>query len=174
MLKEALRRAYHAESYEFEWRAIYEATRAILFLGTPHSGSQFRDWGILAWNIASAVGFDASDSAIGDLQVDATILDSLRDDFSKVLREEAFWVFRFMEQKGFKGIKGLNNKIVPDASATLGYAREIKDQINANHVDMCRFCGDAEKDNGYRKIKNAIEKSLVEPPPPVDRHRPSE
>lgn len=81
MLKEALRRAYKAESYEPESQAIYQATRAVLFLGTPHSGSQFADWGSIARNVVSAVRFDASDSVLRDLQVDASILDSLRDDF---------------------------------------------------------------------------------------------
>lgn len=164
VLKEALRRAYKAESYEPEWRAIYQATRAILFLGTPHSGSQFADWGHIARNVVSAVGFDASNSILQDLQVDASILDSLSDDFSKILREESFWVFTFMEEKGFKGVRGLNDKIVPDTSATLGYARERKYYINANHVDMCRFCGDADKDNGYRQVKDAIAKALEGPP----------
>jgi hypothetical protein len=173
VLKEGLRRAYKAETYEPEFRRIYEATRAVLFLGTPHSGSQFADWGLIARNIVSTVGFDASDSNLRDLHVEASILDSLRDDFSKLLREETFWVFTFMEQKGFKGIRGLNDKIVPDASATLGYARERKDYINANHVDMCRFCGDAEKDNGYRQVKFAIVKSLEGSPLSASRSVPS-
>lgn len=92
---------------------------------------------------------------------------------SKLLREESFWVFTFMEQRGFRGIRGLKGKIVPDASATLGYARERKYYINANHVEMCRFCGDADKDNGYRQVKDAIAKSIGGRPPAAPRLGPS-
>lgn len=163
ILKYALNKGFSAQSYEPEIRSIYASTRAILFLGTPHRGSGYADWGVLARNVASAVGFDASDKIIRDLNIDSATLDGLQEEFAKVMREETFWVFTFLEKKGYKGITGFNDKVVPDTSAILSTAREKVDYIDGNHTEICRCSSQA--DNGYRKIKSAVEKSLEGPPP---------
>lgn len=46
-----------------------------------------------------------------------------------------------------------------DYSSSLDYARQVKDVIHANHVDMCRFSGF--DDDGYEKIKAALSHSLL-------------
>ena len=71
-----------------------------------------------------ALGFDTNDRVIRDLQVDAAILDLLVEDFSKMLKEERFSVFTFVDLKDSEESGGLNSKVVEDASATLGDARE--------------------------------------------------
>lgn len=158
ILKETLRRSFQAKAYEEDLRAIYDNTRAIIFMGTPHRGSQYAPWGILARNIVKAVGFDTNDRLIRDLKVDSAILDLLAEDFSKILNENQITAFTFLEAQGPKGFRGLNHKIVEDVSASLNHARERKDVINANHMEMCRF-SDA-NDNGYRKVKAVVEKCL--------------
>ena len=43
-------------------------------------------------------------------------------------------------------------------SSGLDDARERKDFINANHMEMCRFTGS--KDAGYRKVKDVLSRCL--------------
>lgn len=45
-------------------------------------------------------------------------------------------------------------QIVEHASSALNDAREHKDHINANHLEMCRFAGP--EDSGYRKVKDVL------------------
>jgi hypothetical protein len=52
-------------------------------------------------------------------------------------------------------------KVVEGFSSSLDHARERKDTINANHMDMCRFSGI--DDNGYRKITSVVSKCLESP-----------
>ncbi|KAJ9659574.1 hypothetical protein H2201_007323 [Coniosporium apollinis] len=158
ILKEALRRSWQAQSYEQDLRTVYDATAAIVFMGTPHRGSQYADWGIILRNIAAASGFDTNDRNLRDLKIDSPVLEILREEFSKMMKEEKFDVYTLMESKSFKGIGGLNGKVVDDVSSTLNDARERRHYINANHVEMCRFSGP--KDPGYRIVKDVLFRCL--------------
>ena len=109
-------------------------------------------------NIAVAVGFDANDRVIRDLQIDCALLDLLVEEFSRLSREEKFSVYTFMEGKGLKGIQCLSGKFVEDVSASLGDARERKDTISANHIGMCRSASN--KENGYYKVRAVVERCL--------------
>lgn len=80
-------------------------------MGTPHRGSPYADWGIIARNIAVASGFDASDKILRDLQVDSGVLEHLREEFGQMLKEERFNVHSFQEAKGLKGMRGLSTKV---------------------------------------------------------------
>jgi hypothetical protein len=111
VLKEALRRSRQAEPYQQDLKNIYESTRAIIFMGTPHRGSAYADWGIIVRNIVRAAGFDATDRILRDLKFDAGTLDILHEEFLKMTKEEQFEVYTFKEGKGLKGIRGLTEKV---------------------------------------------------------------
>ena len=105
VLKEALRRSWQAQIYENDLRSVYDSTVGIVFMGTPHRGSQYADWAIIARNAAVASGFDASDRLLRDLQPNAGHIDLLCEDFSKMLLEDRLDVFSFMESKPLKATK---------------------------------------------------------------------
>ena len=111
ILKDALRRSWQAQSHDKDLRKIYEATTAVVFMGTPHRGSQYASWALILRNIAIASGFDASERILRDLNVDSGILEMLRDEFGKMLREEKFDIYTFQESKGFKGVQGLTARV---------------------------------------------------------------
>lgn len=111
ILKEALRRSWRAGIGDEDLQSIYNATTAVIFMGTPHRGSSYADWGLIARNIAVASGFDASDKILRDLQVDSGVLENLREEFGQMLKEERFNVHSFQEAKGLKGMRVLSTKV---------------------------------------------------------------
>lgn len=110
-MKEALRRSRAAEDYRTKDRQIYDSTFAVIFLGTPHRGSRYASWGVMAQNIAKASGFDANAKVLRDLDVDSGTLDMLSEEFSKMLKAEKFQIFTFQEGMGYKGVQILNAKV---------------------------------------------------------------
>jgi hypothetical protein len=55
-------------------------------------------------------------------------------------------------------------QVVSRDSAVIGDAREIRDYIYADHVDMVKFSSRA--DSGYQKVVHAIEVLLAQSPEP--------
>ncbi|KAA8894041.1 hypothetical protein FN846DRAFT_456297 [Sphaerosporella brunnea] len=158
ILKEALRRSKGAREEDSDLLDVYRSTYAIAFLGTPHRGSNAAEWGLMARNVAVAVGFDANDKILRDLRVDSGTLETLREEFNRMLQDKAFSVYTFQEARGFKGFRGLSGKIVDDASSGLDSGGERKDFINANHVEMTRFNG--KMDDGYVKVAAVLSRYL--------------
>lgn len=111
ILKDVLRRSWRTQTDDEDLRNVYEATIAVIFMGTPHRGSHYASWGVMAWNIAVASGFDANDSILRDLKVESTILDILRTEFGEMLKEKTFEIQTFQESKGLKGVRGLTGKV---------------------------------------------------------------
>ncbi|RFU29445.1 hypothetical protein B7463_g6896, partial [Scytalidium lignicola] len=168
LLKEALRQAWQDDE-EGDIHHIYESTMSAMFLGTPHRGSDLAEWGLILQKAVKAVRFDASDILLRDLRIDSATLDTLTDGFSKAYERRHFQIFTFREGQSLRIPSVSKTKVVKDVSATLGYAREIVDTINADHRNMCRF--GSMSDQGYRKIKNALDKSMKALPGGIDGSR---
>jgi hypothetical protein len=156
-----------------ERKEIYSSTKAIFFLGTPHRGSNWAQWGEIATNLAGVV-FDTNSASIKHLKVNGGDLMQLQKNFELLLYRRTFWVYTFIEAKGFKPLPFLKSKvsltpivirslhglliagqIVKQEYATVGDpGRERVETINANHVDMCRFWGKG--DPGYKKVAGEL------------------
>lgn len=96
---------------------IYTSTSAVLFLGTPHRGSNKAESGETLRKIASASGFNTSDKNIRALQIDSSELEGIHERFMK-LNQRNPWPFEvrtFQEAKGMTGIGflGLGEKVSP-------------------------------------------------------------
>ncbi|KAF8249194.1 hypothetical protein K440DRAFT_544280, partial [Wilcoxina mikolae CBS 423.85] len=159
-IEKALRRSLGAREEEEDLKDVFCSTFGIVFFGTPHRGSSATSWGLIAKNAALAAGFDVNDRILKDLSVDSGILESLREEFNKMLVDKAFRVYTFQEGKGYKGIRGLTGKVVDDASSGLESGFERKDIINANHIDMCRFSG--KEDEGYIKVASVLSRYVAD------------
>ena len=89
------------------------ATKAILFLGTPHRGSQHADMGENLRRIASAAGFDTAPQNISTLQIDNGTLTECHRRFQQLQRRQGIEICTFQEDRGMTGIPylGLNQKV---------------------------------------------------------------
>ncbi|KAE8161884.1 ankyrin repeat-containing domain protein [Aspergillus tamarii] len=150
LAKELLRRAAIDEDTELV--GVRNATKAIIFLGTPHRGSSMAPLGETMRKIVATSGFDTNDKNIRALRFDSTKLEVSREDFMRQWRQERFVVRTFQESQGYKGFNG----VVMDISSLLDDPREHAEHINANHVDMCRFTGRG--DPGYQQVGGELRK----------------
>jgi hypothetical protein len=93
---------------------VLPATFAIIFLGTPHRGSDYADWGTIAINIAKAALLDTNSAIVKKLKVNSSDLDILRETFSVMMKGSRFKVNTFQEGLGLVGVKGLSGKVSSD------------------------------------------------------------
>lgn len=88
---------------------IYISTAAILFLGTPHRGSDKAGIAEVVRKIVSVSGFDTTDHHLRALQINSPELERIHEQFIKLYdrRERHFKVLTFQEGKGIVGINYL-------------------------------------------------------------------
>ncbi|KAM0424546.1 hypothetical protein ACHAPT_010262 [Fusarium lateritium] len=134
---------------EFHLRDIFDSTKGIAFLGTPHKGSWMAKWGKLE---ATACGLFVSTnkSLLQVLDSDSESLQSTQDRFLSMVRElreagRPFKVTCFFEELPMPFV---GKRIVSKNSATLeGYSAY---SIQANHRDMVKFS--SAEDNGFLRL----------------------
>ena len=124
-------------------KSVAQSTAAVVFLGTPHRGSQWAKLGDTASKITKSLGFDTSSSLLDALGLKTSDLQRCQESFSAIWSIYSFRVKTFQEGQGLMATSfgGLNNKIVDDISSSLGDEREHAEVLDANHRDMCRFSG---------------------------------
>ncbi|KAI9799667.1 MAG: hypothetical protein M1825_004402 [Sarcosagium campestre] len=147
ILKHALWRANDRD----DTAGIYHATRMVMFLGTPHRGSDKVSAGKTLLKIASASGFSTNRKQLQTLTLHGSELESLHHAFMK-LQPWPFNVYTFQEGRGMSGYGQfkMGEKVVEDFSSALLETQEHCETIDANHVSMCRFA--SKQDPGYRKV----------------------
>lgn len=104
---EVLKQSQDAK-YKAELQPIFPSTFAVIFLGTPHRGS---DWVGIAERAATfAIGKNDT-NILRSLKVDSSELQRLVDSFAVMLREDAFKVHSFIEGHGITDIPGFTGKV---------------------------------------------------------------
>ncbi|KXX73079.1 Protein SERAC1 [Madurella mycetomatis] len=138
---------------------IFNCTRGIAFMGTPHKGSRIADWVHIP---ADAIGFfkSTNKSLLEILEKDNQLLESIQVDFWSMvrgLREDGrrFEITCFFEE--LPVIRDL--KVVSKDSATLeGYTSF---SIHANHRDMAKFASADE--NGFKRLLGELARWVAQP-----------
>ncbi|KAG7038643.1 Kinesin light chain [Colletotrichum scovillei] len=164
----ALSRAHKREELE----EVLEATRGILFLGTPHHGSDLASW---AEQLARCVGiFKQTNTAIlSVLRPESEVLAEIQDDFHNILQSKTtagfctIHITCFFETLSLPGI----GFVVPQHSATMSGKTAFG--IDGNHHTMAKFS--SRQDSGFIDIcdqiriciENFDRKALVVPKQPI-------
>ncbi|KAE8161064.1 Alpha/Beta hydrolase protein [Aspergillus tamarii] len=136
-------------------RSIYVSTYGILFLGTPHNGSDIAKWGLLLQNICSAVlpkkYMESSSQLVKALRTNNETLQNINSLFADMMSR--FHIYFFHETLS-TDVKGTRELIVDESSAA-PYAEGVERMgIEADHRHMCKF----EDDNapGYEAVAEAL------------------
>ncbi|KAL8942228.1 MAG: hypothetical protein Q9211_001495, partial [Gyalolechia sp. 1 TL-2023] len=154
--------------------------KLIVFLGTPHRGSDWANWGEIASNLARVALQDSHKKMIETLEVDSEVLDNIHEQFVQVVSEHDIRIHSFQEGRAMSGIKGLHDKVcdpslehaisdltnphgqtqvVSDFSSKLGLPNiETVESIDSNHMQMAR-CTDR-SDESYRFVAGVLKKFL--------------
>jgi hypothetical protein len=94
---------------------IYNRTTAILFLGTPHRGTEWHRTASTIEYIVRAAGFDTNPKNLKALSIDSGELNIVHENFMRLLnrRDRHFEVRTFQETQGISRFRylGLNSKV---------------------------------------------------------------
>ncbi|KAL8356455.1 hypothetical protein RB601_001653 [Gaeumannomyces tritici] len=139
-------------------RQIFECTKGIVFMGTPHRGAWMADWAKIP---ACALGVvkSVSTDLLKLLGTDNETLESLRADFAGMTREQqlgssTFRVTCFFEELPLLGV----GMVVSKDSATFEGHDPIT--IHANHRDMVRFA--SAEENGFKRLLGELRRWVGE------------
>tara|TARA_R110002003_G_scaffold1634_3_gene23311 strand:+ start:198 stop:476 length:279 start_codon:yes stop_codon:yes gene_type:complete len=88
-----------------------DRTKLVIFLGTPHRGSAYADWGQIASNLARLVLHDSNKRILKTLEVNSEVLENIQEEFIKIVYNGEIKIHSFQEARAITGIKGLNGKV---------------------------------------------------------------
>lgn len=88
-----------------------DRTKLVIFLGTPHRGSAYADWGQIASNLARLVLQDSNKRIIKTLEVNSEVLENIQEEFIKIVDMGKIKIHSFQEARAITGIKGLDGKV---------------------------------------------------------------
>lgn len=102
-------------------RNVYNSTKAVLFLGTPHRGGNFVAYGEIARRVVGAIGYDTNSKNIRDLAIDSLVLEDLHERFLKLYRRKKIEICTFQESRGMIGssLLNLNQKVLHSSLLSL-------------------------------------------------------
>ncbi|KAJ5736314.1 uncharacterized protein N7483_001439 [Penicillium malachiteum] len=136
-------------------RSVYVSTFGILFLGTPHNGSDIAKWGLLLHNICTAVlpkkFMEGSPQLVKALRTNNETLQHINSLFADIISR--FHIYFFHETRS-TDVRGTREIIVDEASAAPYIEGVERMGIEADHSHMCKF--DDENSAGYEVVAEAL------------------
>lgn len=134
------------------YRNIFDSTSAILFLATPHMGSDETKLPLSIANVANGIlsmrfSGRVRDDLIMPLARDSPVLRDIQQKFKERKLYEGLMIASFQEQVICTGLKGL---VVDKESALLHIPNERAVPMNRDHRNICRFSGPESK--SYQRV----------------------
>jgi hypothetical protein len=128
---------------------VLRSTLGIVFMGTPHAGSDLAEWGYKIATYLNVVRKTNSE-IMGVLKQRSEVLSAVQQQFQKLLQKDevSIGVYCFFEEKAVVGV----GTIVTQQSAVLN--QFPCQSIAANHMDMTKFSG--KNDDGYQRVLGRV------------------
>ncbi|KAI0017119.1 hypothetical protein F4780DRAFT_782650 [Xylariomycetidae sp. FL0641] len=138
-----------------DYRSIYVSTYGLVFLGTPHTGSDMATWGTVLQAMSDAVvpkSFFQSESVLlKTLKRDNETLQNINSHFLDIYQRFKILMAHENHKTDLKGTRMLvvdSNSASPQLPGVTYYA------IEATHSGMCKF--DSKNAPGYRTVATAL------------------
>ncbi|KAJ5657796.1 uncharacterized protein N7484_001445 [Penicillium longicatenatum] len=148
-----VKQAYIMGQNDDQYSNIVSSISAILFLATPHRGSNLAD--ILNKILTVSVFNHSPKLYISELSVGSQTVAALNEQFRHIAPNLDILSFYETLQTSIGPKKMM---VVEKDSATLGYPKEISKALLADHHTVCKF--DSNQDSNYISVRNAL-KTLV-------------
>jgi hypothetical protein len=140
------------------WQKVARATRAVLFLATPHSGSRLADYLNLLGKLARAT------VAIDDLRANEPHLRDLSTWYSNNAARLGIETRAYFETRDTKGLR-----VVDESSANPGISGVVPIAVDADHAEICKPAnGDSLVYKHVRQFLNGIQPATATRPSPID------
>lgn len=170
LVKNALNISYKLrDKYADDLRSIAVATYGIIFLGTPHTGSDVAKWGLMLQRMVDALipkkVVHTEAQLVKTLQSNNETLQNITLDFNEIYQNYRVFMVHEEVETDLKGTKAF---IVDRLSAGPQLPGVQYYGIHATHSDMCKF--DSKNSPGYTNVSGTI-KTWVQESPQVVEHR---
>ena len=139
-------RQYDPDPY---YRSLFSAVRGILFLGTPHRGSNYAGAGRLSARLTSLLG--SSTELLEFVDPQSQRLSELNDVFLRSYNHCD--IFCFFEAQPPRNTLGLPQPLVVEKSSAIIPGRPHS-VLNLNHMELNKF--HSQDDQNYQKVRDAI------------------
>ncbi|KAL9040925.1 MAG: hypothetical protein Q9180_001608 [Flavoplaca navasiana] len=150
-------------------RSIFVSTYGILFLGTPHHGSDVAQWGNrLEWICSVMLPkkvMDSQHQLIDALKTNNETLQNIDRQFIQILNR--FHIYFFHEGKP-TNLKGTLKFIVDETSASPTVQDVERAVIQADHSHMCKF--ENQSAPGFDLVVDGIQRYAEEAPARIKRN----
>ncbi|EXJ84917.1 hypothetical protein A1O3_05592 [Capronia epimyces CBS 606.96] len=144
-------------------RSIYVSTYGILFMGTPHNGSNLAKWGSLLQKICATAFpkkfLDSSPQLVQALQANNETLQNINRLFIEMIGR--FHIYFFYESKP-TDLKGTREFVVEEDSAAPLIEGVERMGIEKDHSHMCKF--QDESSPGYDVVAASIQRYASDSP----------
>lgn len=142
----------HGQANE-EYKDIISKVKAVLFLGTPHRGTDLAD--ILNKVLSSSVFGHSPKEYVQELTKRSPTIDEMNEQFRH--HANKLKIFSFYETLTTT-VGPVKTLILEKQSSVLGYQHETPQPLVANHHDVCKFS--SPEDPNYQSVKGAL-RSIV-------------
>ncbi|KAH8888599.1 hypothetical protein GQ53DRAFT_871628 [Thozetella sp. PMI_491] len=149
--------------YHEDYRSIFVSTYGIIFLGTPHMGSDIATWGHMLQSMSDVVVprkfFDTEPVLLKTLKKDNETLQAINNHFLDIYQRFRIHMAHENHKTDVKGSKVL---VVDATSASPQLPGVTYYGIEAAHSTMCKF--DGPNAPGWRTVSTAIREWVADAP----------
>ncbi|OTA99720.1 hypothetical protein M426DRAFT_16183 [Hypoxylon sp. CI-4A] len=146
-----------------DYRSIYVSTYGLIFLGTPHTGSDIASWGTMLQAMSDAVVprtfFQSESALLKTLKRDNETLQNINNHFLDIYQRFKILMAHENHKTDMKGTRML---VVDSQSASPQLPGVTYYAIEATHSGMCKF--ESKNAPGYRTVATAIRDWVVNAP----------
>lgn len=132
-----------------EYRPITSKIKAVLFLATPHRGTDLAEK--LNRILSSSILGHSPKAYVDELARNSPTIDELNESFRH--HATKLQIFSFYETLS-TAIGPINVMILEKNSSLLGYQNETPQPLNANHHDVCKYSDP--NDANYKSVRGAL------------------
>lgn len=144
-----VKKAYILGQYDGEYQSIVSSISAIMFLATPHRGTDLAE----TLNRILAVSFQSPKSFIMDLNKGSPALEELNEQFRHIAPRLS--IVSFYETLATSIVGPVKIMVLNKDSSILGYPKEISRDLVADHHDVCKYS--SPDDPNYVVVRNTLQ-----------------